>query len=181
MGESMEKHHLGVLIDSETVEKRIREVAEQINRDYAGKELHMICILKGSVPFMAQLSKYITVPVTFDYMSCSSYGGGTTSSGAVRMNKDLDEPIEGRHVIIIEDIIDSGNTLWYLQDILARRKPASLKLATLLDKPSRRVHPEVKVDYCCFTIEDKFVVGYGLDYDQHYRNLNYIGYVIFDE
>ena len=177
----MEKHHLGVLIDKETVEARIREVAEEINRDYAGKELHMICILKGSVPFMSELAKYITVPVTFDYMSCSSYGSGTVSSGAVRMNKDLDEPIEGRHVLLIEDIIDSGNTLSYLQDILARRKPASLKLATLLDKPSRRVHPEVKVDYCCFTIEDKFVVGYGLDYDQHYRNLNYIGYVIFDE
>ena len=177
----MKKHHLGVLISSEEVEARIREVAAQINRDYEGKQLHLICILKGSVPFMCELSKYLTVPVTFDYMSCSSYGSGTVSSGAVRMNKDLDEPIEGRHVIIIEDIIDSGNTLWYLQDILARRKPASLKLATLLDKPSRRVHPEVVVDYCGFTIEDKFVVGYGLDYDQHYRNLNYIGYVIFDE
>ena len=139
----MKKHHLGVLISSEEVEARIREVAAQINRDYEGKQLHLICILKGSVPFMCELSKYLTVPVTFDYMSCSSYGSGTVSSGAVRMNKDLDEPIEGRHVIIIEDIIDSGNTLWYLQDILARRKPASLKLATLLDKPSRRVHPEV--------------------------------------
>ena len=148
----MKKHHLGVLISSEEVEARIREVAAQINRDYEGKQLHLICILKGSVPFMCELSKYLTVPVTFDYMSCSSYGSGTVSSGAVRMNKDLDEPIEGRHVIIIEDIIDSGNTLWYLQDILARRKPASLKLATLLDKPSRRVHPEVVVDYCGFTI-----------------------------
>ena len=156
----MKKHHLGVLISSEEVEARIREVAAQINRDYEGKQLHLICILKGSVPFMCELSKYLTVPVTFDYMSCSSYGSGTVSSGAVRMNKDLDEPIEGRHV---------------------RRKPASLKLATLLDKPSRRVHPEVVVDYCGFTIEDKFVVGYGLDYDQYYRNLNYIGYVIFDE
>ena len=177
----MEKHHLGTLISSEEVEARIREVAERINRDYEGRNLHMVGILKGSVPFMCELAKYITVPVTFDYMSCSSYGSGTVSSGAVRMNKDLDEPIEGRHVLLVEDIIDSGNTLWYLQDILARRKPASLKLATLLDKPSRRVHPEVVVDYCGFTIDDKFVVGYGLDYDQYYRNLNYIGYVIFDE
>ncbi len=177
----MKKHHLGVLISSEDVEARIREVAADINRDYAGRELHLVGILKGSVPFMCELAKHLTVPVTFDYMSCSSYGGGTVSSGAVRMNKDLDEPIEGRHVLLVEDIIDSGNTLCYLQDILRRRNPASLKLATLLDKPSRRTHPEVVVDYRGFTIEDKFVVGYGLDYDQRYRNLNYIGYVIFDE
>ena len=173
--------NIKVMITEEQIEERIKFLGEQISRDYAGKQLHMICILKGSVPFMCELSKYLTVPVTFDYMSCSSYGSGTVSSGAVRMNKDLDEPIEGRHCLLVEDIIDSGNTLWYLQDILARRKPASLKLATLLDKPSRRVHPEVVVDYCCFTIEDKFVVGYGLDYDQYYRNLNYVGYVIFDD
>lgn len=176
----MEKHHVNVMISEEEVNARIREMAAEISRDYAGKSLHLIGILKGSVPFMTELSRYITVPVTFDYMSCSSYGKGTVSSGAVRMNKDLDEPIEGRDVLLVEDIIDSGNTLSYLTDLLRRRQPASLKLATLLDKPSRRVHKEVVVDYTCFTIEDKFVVGCGLDYDQHYRNLRYIGYVEFD-
>lgn len=177
----MKKHVVKVMIPGDEVERRIREVADEINRDYAGKQVHLVGILKGSVPFMCSLAKYITLPVTVDYMSCSSYGSGTVSSGVVRMNKDLDEPIEGREVILVEDIIDSGNTLSYLQDVLTRRKPASLKLATLLDKPSRRKHPEVKVNYSCFTIEDKFVVGYGLDYDQYYRNLDYIGYVEFTE
>lgn len=169
-----------VLIPEDKVDARIREIAAQINKDYEGKSVHLICILKGSVMFMSELAKRLTVPVTMDFMKCSSYGGGTVSKGIVQLAKDLDESIENRDVIIIEDIIDSGNTLAYLIDILGKRKPASLKLCTLLDKPSRRVRHEVKVDYTCFTIDDLFVVGYGLDYDQKYRNLPYIGVVEFD-
>ena len=153
------------LIPEEEVEKRICEIAAQISKDYEGKSVHLICILKGSVMFMSELAKRITVPVTMDFMSCSSYGSGTVSKGIVKIAKDLDEPIEGRDALIVEDIIDSGNTLSYLIEILGKRKPASLRLCTLLDKPSRRVHHEVKVDYTCFQIEDLFVVGYGLDYD----------------
>ena len=165
------------LIPEEEVEKRICEIAAQISKDYEGKSVHLICILKGSVMFMSELAKRITVPVTMDFMSCSSYGSGTVSKGIVKIAKDLDEPIEGRDALIVEDIIDSGTTLSYLIEILGKRKPASLRLCTLLDKPSRRVHHEVKVDYTCFQIEDLFVVGYGLDYAQKYRNLPYIGVV----
>ena len=173
----MEKHHIEVMLPEEKVDARIREIGEQISREYAGKSVHLICILKGSVYFTCELAKRITVPVTMDFMQCSSYGGDTKSSGIVRIVKDLDESIEGKEVIIIEDIIDSGNTLSYLIEILGKRKPASLRLCTLLDKPSRRVHHEVKVDYTCFQIEDLFVVGYGLDYDQRYRNLPYVGVI----
>ena len=165
------------LIPEAEVEKRICEIAAQISKDYEGKSVHLICILKGSVMFMSELAKRITVPVTMDFMSCSSYGSGTVSKGIVKIAKDLDEPIEGRDALIVEDIIDSGNTLSYLIEILGKRKPASLRLCTLLDKPSRRVHHEVKVDYTCFQIEDLFVVGYGLDYDQRYRNLPYVGVI----
>ena len=165
------------LIPEEEVEKRICEIAAQISKDYEGKSVHLICILKGSVMFMSELAKRITVPVTMDFMSCSSYGSGTVSKGIVKIAKDLDEPIEGRDALIVEDIIDSGNTLSYLIEILGKRKPASLRLCTLLDKPSRRVHHDVKVDYTCFQIEDLFVVGYGLDYDQRYRNLPYVGVI----
>ena len=165
------------LIPEEEVEKRICEIAAQNSKDYEGKSVHLICILKGSVMFMSELAKRITVPVTMDFMSCSSYGSGTVSKGIVKIAKDLDEPIEGRDALIVEDIIDSGNTLSYLIEILGKRKPASLRLCTLLDKPSRRVHHEVKVDYTCFQIEDLFVVGYGLDYDQRYRNLPYVGVI----
>ena len=165
------------LIPEEEVEKRICEIAAQISKDYEGKSVHLICILKGSVMFMSELAKRITVPVTMDFISCSSYGSGTVSKGIVKIAKDLDEPIEGRDALIVEDIIDSGNTLSYLIEILGKRKPASLRLCTLLDKPSRRVHHEVKVDYTCFQIEDLFVVGYGLDYDQRYRNLPYVGVI----
>ena len=165
------------LSPEEEVEKRICEIAAQISKDYEGKSVHLICILKGSVMFMSELAKRITVPVTMDFMSCSSYGSGTVSKGIVKIAKDLDEPIEGRDALIVEDIIDSGNTLSYLIEILGKRKPASLRLCTLLDKPSRRVHHEVKVDYTCFQIEDLFVVGYGLDYDQRYRNLPYVGVI----
>ena len=168
---------LRVLITEEEVDQRVREVAARISKDYEGKSVHLLCILKGSAFFMCELAKRITVPVTLDFMSCSSYGSGTVSKGIVRLAKDLDETIEGRDVIIIEDIIDSGNTLAYLFELLSARKPASLKLCTLLDKPSRRIRHEVKVDYTCFSIEDLFVVGYGLDYNQRYRNLPYVGVI----
>ena len=177
----MEKHQVKVMFSEETVTARIRELAAEISRDYEGKQLHLVGILKGSVPFLWELAKNITLPVTMDFMSCSSYGSGTKSTGVVRLNKDLDESVEGRDVIIVEDIIDSGNTMSYLQDMMRRRRCASLKIAALLDKPSRRVHPEVQVDYCGFVIPDEFVVGFGLDYDQHYRNLPYIGYVEFTD
>lgn len=165
-----------VLISEEDVEKRIKELADQINKDYEGKEVHLICVLKGSIFFTCELAKRIKLPVTFDFMSVSSYGNQTESSGRVKIVKDLDEAIEGKDVIIIEDIIDSGRTLSYLIDLLNARKPASLKLITLLDKPDRRV-TDVKVDYTGFVIPDEFVVGYGLDYAQKYRNLPYIGVI----
>ncbi len=166
-----------VLIPEDEVERRIREVAAQIDRDYQGKSVHLLCILKGCVFFMCELAKRLTIPVTMDFMSCSSYGSGTVSKGIVKLVKDLDEPIEGRDVIIVEDIIDSGNTLSYLNEMMGSRKPASMRLCTLLDKPSRRVRHDVKVDYTCFTIDDLFVVGYGLDFDQRYRNLPYVGVI----
>ena len=174
----MEK--IRVLISEEEVTRRIAGMAEQISRDYAGRNLHLLCILKGSVFLTTELAKRLTIPVTMDFMSCSSYGSGTVSKGIVKLSKDLDEPIEGRNVLVIEDIIDSGNTLAYLLELMKTRKPASLALCTLLDKPSRRVHHEVKVDYCGFEIEDLFVVGCGMDYDQKYRNLPYVGVMELD-
>ena len=169
-----------VLLPEEDVNKRISEVAEQISKDYEGKQIHLICILKGGVFFTCELAKRITVPVTMDFMSVSSYGDDTKSSGVVRIVKDLDQPLEGKDVLIVEDIIDSGRTLYYLIDILKKRNPKSVHLCTLLDKPERRVR-DVKVDYTCFNIPDEFVVGYGLDYAQKYRNLPYIGVVEFHE
>lgn len=166
-----------VLLSEEEVEKRIKEIAAQINQDYAGKEIHLICILKGGVFFTCELAKRLTIPVSMDFMSVSSYGSGTESSGVVRIVKDLDQPLTGKEVLIVEDIIDSGRTLAYLMEFLQKRNPASIRLCTLLDKPERRVKKQVKVDYTCFTIPDEFVVGYGLDYDQKYRNLPYIGVV----
>ena len=166
-----------VLIPQDKLEERIKELAEEISRDYAGKELNLICILKGGVMFMTQLAKHITgCHVTMDFMSVSSYGNERVSSGKVRIVKDLDESIEGRDVLIVEDIIDSGRTLSHLLEMLGTRKPASIRLCTMLDKPSRR-EVNVKVDYTGFTIEDKFVLGYGLDYDQFYRNIPYIAVV----
>ena len=150
-----------VLLDEETVEKRICEVAAQISEAYKGKEIHMICVLKGGVFFMCELAKRITVPVTLDFMSVSSYGDDTKSSGVVKIVKDLDQPLEDK-------------------EVLKRRNPNSVKLCTLLDKPDRRVVEGVDVDYCCFNIPDEFVVGYGLDYAQKYRNLPYIGVVEFE-
>ncbi len=166
-----------VLLSESEVDTRIRELGEQISRDYADRQVHLICVLKGGVFFTCELAKRIAVPVSLDFMSVSSYGGGTESSGIVRIVKDLDEALEGKDVLIVEDIIDSGRTLSYLIQILQKRKPNSIKLCTLLDKPERRVIPDVKVDYCGFTIPDEFVVGYGLDYDQKYRNLPFIGVV----
>lgn len=167
---------ISVLISEEEVDKKVRQIAAQISKDYEGKEVHLICVLKGSVFFACELAKRITVPVTLDFMSVSSYGDDTKSSGVVKIIKDLDEPLENKDVLIVEDIIDSGRTLSYLIEILKKRNPASLHLCTLLDKPDRRVRP-VHVDYTCFEIPDEFVVGYGLDYAQKYRNLPYIGVV----
>ena len=171
---NLEKVH--TLISEEELEKRIIEVADQINHDYAGKAIHMIGILKGSVFYICELAKHLTVPVTLDFMSVSSYENASKSSGVVRMVKDLDEPLEGKDVIVVEDIIDSGRTLSYLLELLGKRNPNSLKLTTLLDKPDRRVVEGVDVDYVGFVIPDEFVVGFGLDYQQEYRNLPYIGY-----
>ena len=163
-----------VLFSEEALDKRVSEIADQINRDYAGKEPMLISVLRGSFVFMADLIRKIEVPCTVDFMSVSSYGRGTTSSGQVQITKDLSDDIEGKDIIVVEDILDSGNTLSYLLELLRARKPASMKLCTLLDKPDRRVK-EVHVDYSGFTIPDEFVVGYGLDYAEKYRNLPYIG------
>lgn len=168
-----------VLLTEEEIDKRIQEIGNQISQDYAGKQVHLVCVLKGGSFFMCELAKRITVPVSIDFMSVSSYGGDTESSGVVRIVKDLDEPLTDRHVIVIEDIVDSGRTLSYLLDMLRSRGAADVRLCTLLDKPDRRV-VDVKVDYTGFEIPDEFVVGYGLDYDQKYRNLPYIGMVKFE-
>lgn len=167
---------ISVLIAEEDVDKKIREIAEKISKDYEGKTVTLICILKGSVFFTCELAKRITIPVKLDFMSVSSYGAGTESSGRVKIIKDLDDSVEGKDIVVIEDIIDSGRTLSHLMTLLSSRKPNSIKLCTLLDKPDRRVVP-VDVDYTGFNIPDKFVVGYGLDYDQNYRNLPYIGVI----
>lgn len=165
-----------VLVSEKEVDERIEALGKQISKDYEGKQVHLICVLKGGAFFMCELAKRISVPVSLDFMSVSSYGDGTASSGVVRIAKDLDESIEGKDVLIVEDIIDSGRTLYYLMDILRKRNPNSLHLCTLLDKPERR-EKDVKVDYVGFEIPDEFVVGYGLDYAQKYRNLPYIGVV----
>ena len=164
------------LVSEKAVDERIVELGKQISKDYEGKQVHLICVLKGVVFFMCELAKRISVPVSMDFMSVSSYGDDTKSSGVVKIVKDLDEAIEGKDVLIVEDIIDSGRTLYYLIDILKKRNPKSVHLCTLLDKPERRVK-DVKVDYVGFNIPDEFVVGYGLDYAQKYRNLPFIGVV----
>lgn len=168
-----------VMLPEDKVDLKIKEIGEKISQDYAGKEVHLVCVLKGGSFFMCELAKRISIPVSFDFMSVSSYGGDTKSSGVVKIVKDLDESLEGKHVIIVEDIVDSGRTLSYLKELLNQRGPASLAVCTLLDKPDRRV-TDVKVEYSGFNIPDEFVVGYGLDYDQKYRNLPYIGVVKFD-
>ena len=163
-----------VLLTEEEVDEKIKQLGLKISEDYAGRSVHLICVLKGGAFFMCELAKRITVPVSMDFMSVSSYGNGTATSGAVKIIKDLDEPIEDKDVLIVEDIIDSGTTLHYLTEILYKRKPASIRICTLLDKPERRT-ADVKVDYVGFNIPDEFVVGYGLDYAQQYRNIPYIG------
>lgn len=165
-----------VMLTEEEVDARIQQIGEQISRDYEGRQVHLVCVLKGASFFMCELAKRITVPVTVDFMSVSSYGANTKSSGVVKIVKDLDEPLAGKEVVVVEDIVDSGRTLNYLLELLGQRGPKSLRLCTLLDKPERRV-VEVHVDYTGFEIPDEFVVGYGLDYDQRYRNLPYIGVV----
>ena len=171
--------HVRVLLSEEDVDKRIQEIGEQISKDYAGKQVHLVCVLKGGVFFLCELAKRITVPVSMDFMSVSSYGSATKSSGVVKIVKGLDEPLKDKDVLVVEDIVDSGRTLSYLLDMLRDRGPKSIKLCTLLDKPERRV-VDVNVDYTGFSIPDEFVVGYGLDYDQRYRNLPFIGVVEFD-
>ena len=170
---------INVLLSEEEVDARIKAIGEQISKDYEGKQIHLICVLKGGTFFMCELAKRITVPVSLDFMAVSSYGSDTKSSGVVKIVKDLGEAIQGKDVLVVEDIVDSGRTLSYLLEMLRDRKPASLKLCTLLDKPDRRVI-DVPVDYTGFQIPDEFVVGYGLDYDQRYRNLPYIGIVSFE-
>ena len=163
-----------VLFTEEQLQARVAEIAAQIDRDYAGKQPLLVSVPRGSFVFMADLVRRITLPCTVDFMAVSSYGSGTTSSGQVKIVKDLSEQIEGKDVIVVEDILDSGNTLSYLLKLLEARHPASIRLCTLLDKPERRTKP-VAVQYSGFTIPDEFVVGYGLDYDEKYRNLPYIG------
>ncbi|MDP3718475.1 MAG: hypoxanthine phosphoribosyltransferase [Acidobacteriota bacterium] len=163
-----------VLIDQEELSARIADLAREIRQDFPSGQLHFVCVLKGAFLFLGDLIRAMEGHVTIDFMACSSYGSGTSSTGEVRLSKDLDSGLEGRDVIIVEDIVDTGLTLHYLQDILQARGPRSLRTACLLSKPSRR-KIEVKVDYIGFTIEDRFVVGYGLDYAEQYRNLPYIG------
>nr|WP_307991375.1 hypoxanthine phosphoribosyltransferase [uncultured Niameybacter sp.] len=164
---------LETLIAEEDLQRRIQELGAQISKDYEGREIVMLCVLKGGVMFMADLAKRVTVPMKMEFMAVSSYGNEYKSSGIVKIIKDLDEPIDGKDVLIVEDIIDSGRTLSYLKNILETRNPNSIKICTLLDKPDQRV-VDVDVDYVGFTIPDSFVIGYGLDYHQLYRNLPYI-------
>lgn len=170
----MEQDIQRVLFTQEQLKSRVAEIAREIERDYEGREIMLISVLRGSFIFMADLCREIQLPCTLDFMSVSSYGTGTSSSGQVQITKDLSEDITGRHILVVEDILDSGNTLNYLLRILENRHPASIRLCALLDKPERRVKP-VELHYRGFTVPDDFVVGYGLDYAEKYRNLPYIG------
>ena len=163
-----------VMLSEEEVDRRIQEIGEQISKDYAGKQVHLVCVLKGGSFFLCELAKRITVPVSLDFMSVSSYGGDTKSSGVIKIVKDLDEPLRDKDVIVVEYIVDSGRTLSYLLDMLKARGPKSMALCTLLDKPSSR-KVDQEPDYTCFTIPAAFVVGFGLDYEDYYRNLPYVG------
>lgn len=174
------KEEIRVLIEEEEIIKKAGELAEQINKDYAGKKIHLICILKGSVFFTCELAKHLTVPVTLDFMGISSYGDSMTSTGSIMVQQDLQMDIRDRDVLLVEDIVDSGKTLSYLVNMLKKRNPASLRIVTLLDKPSCR-HTAVDIAYSGFTIEDHYVVGFGMDYAQKYRNLPYIGKLIIKE
>lgn len=174
------KERVTTLISEETLKARVQEIAKEITEFYNGEEVKTVCVLKGAVMFMVDLVKSIDLPVKFDFMDVSSYGNSTESSGNIKILKDLDDPIEGENLLIVEDIIDSGRTLHYLMDYLKSKKPKSIKLCTLFDKPERREF-DVHVDWTGFDIPDEFIVGYGLDYAQRYRNLPYIGVLHFDE
>jgi len=163
-----------ILIDEETLQKRVKELGVTISEAYRGQDLFMISVLKGSIMFMADLCRAISIPHEIDFMATSSYGASVQSTGVVRILKDLEEPIVGRNLLIVEDIIDSGHTLSYLRGLLQQRNPATLRIVTLLDKPERR-EVDIPVDWTGFSIPNEFVVGYGLDYDEIYRNLPYIG------
>jgi len=167
------------LISNEKIEARIAELGEKISEDYAGKDLHLVCILKGAAMFMCELAKHITIPVTMDFMAVSSYGAGTESSGTVKIVKDLDDSITRRNVLLVEDIVDSGRTLDYIKNLFIARNPQSVRICTFLDKPDRRV-VDVDIDYSGFVVPDVFTVGYGLDYDQKYRNLPFVGEIIME-
>ncbi|HSF15378.1 MAG TPA: hypoxanthine phosphoribosyltransferase [Vicinamibacteria bacterium] len=167
---------LDVLITTEQISARIRELGRQISSDYQGKTVHLVCVLKGAHMFAADLARAIDIPVTLDFMAVSSYGKSTSTSGEVQLTKDLDLAIEGKHVIVVEDIADTGLTLNYLLTMLRTRRPSSIKVAAFLSKPSRRTI-DVAVDYVGFEVPDRFVVGYGLDQDQRYRNLPYVAAV----
>ena len=174
--EKITEDRIKVLISEEEIKERIAALGKEIAKDYEGKDLHLICILKGGAFIACELAKSIQIPLSIDFMAVSSYGDATVSSGRVKIIKDLDDPVEGKDVLIVEDIIDSGNTLANLLQLLQTRKPNSIRICTLLDKPDRRV-TDVHVDYVGFQIPDKFVIGFGLDYAQKFRNLPYIGVV----
>ena len=170
----LEKDIQEVLFSQQQLEERVDQIAQEITRDYAGKEIVLISVLRGSFVFMADLCRRIDLPCTIDFMSVSSYGSGTSSTGQVQITKDLSGDISGKHILVVEDILDSGNTLSYLLHVLSARHPASISLCTLLDKPERREKP-IQADYVGFTVPNAFIVGYGLDYAEKYRNLPYIG------
>ncbi len=163
-----------VLYTEEELRRRVKELGRQITADYAGREPMLVSVLRGSYIFMADLTRAVSLDVTVDFMAVSSYGAGTVSSGQVEIKKDLSDSIEGKDLIVVEDILDSGNTLYYMMDVLRARQPASIRICTLMDKPERRTKP-ITADYVGFTIPDAFIVGYGLDYAEKYRNLPYVG------
>lgn len=175
------EYNISVHLTEEQLNKRIAEIGADITEKYKGQSVYLICILKGSIFFTTELAKRIELPMTIDFMSVSSYGSQTESSGVVNIKKDLECSIEGENVIVVEDIIDSGNTLSKLLKVLQQRNPKSLTVCTLLDKPDRRVVDDVVADYTGFVVPDKFVVGYGLDFDQRFRNLPYIGFIEDDK
>ncbi len=175
------KKNLEVLISKEELQKRIKELADQINKDFAGQQITLVCVLKGGVMFFTDLAKSLTVDVEFDFLDVSSYGNGTVSTGVVKVNKDLDSPVTGKKVIVVEDIVDTGHSLVRIKEHLLSQKPEILKVAVLLNKPERREVEIEEPEYIGFTIPNKFVVGYGLDDEQLQRNLDYVGYVTFEE
>ena len=174
MSENMQQDVLRVLLSEEEIRAKCKEMGARISQEYKGKNLMLVTVLKGAVVFLADLMRAIEVPAEIDVMVVSSYGSGVKSSGVVKIVKDLDVPLAGKDLLIVEDILDSGLTLSYIKELLASRGPASIKIATLLDKPSRR-KVDLVADYIGFSVPDEFVIGYGLDYDEKYRNLPYIG------